>query len=107
LTFRLTVTPWAAEHATADGVPEGFAAYSQWAGVLYIVHMLTAYASSAVLGIALLASDAVPTWLGWAGVAWGIAFLTGFLATRFAGPFNPPFWAHLYTGTVGLVLLLG
>jgi hypothetical protein len=28
------------------------------------------------------------------------------VATRFAGPFNPPFWAHLYTGTVGLFVLL-
>ena len=48
-----------------------------------------------------------PTWLGWAGILWGLAFAGGFVATRFAGPFNPPFWAHLYTGTVGLVLLLG
>lgn len=29
------------------------------------------------------------------------------VATRFAGPFNPPFWAHLYTGAVGVTLLLG
>ncbi len=107
LTFRLTVTPWAAEHAAAGQVPEGFAAYNQWPGALYVVHMLIAYASSAVLGVALLASDAVPTWLGWAGVIWGLAFLAGFVATRFAGLFSPPFWAHVYTGTVGVVLLLG
>lgn len=107
LAFRLTVVPWAAERASAGQVPEGFAAYDQWAGSLYIVHMLTAYLGSAVLGMALLVSDALPTWLGWAGVGWGVAFAAGFVATRFAGPFNPPFWAHLYTGTVGLVLLLG
>jgi hypothetical protein len=107
LTFRLTVVPWAAELATAGRVPEGFAAYDRWAGALYVVHMLTAFVGSAVLGMALLASDALPGWLGWAGALWGLAFAGGFVATRFAGPFNPPFWAHLYTGTVGLVLLLG
>ncbi len=108
LAFRLTVTPWAAERAVTSGqVPDGFAAYERWAGALYVVHMLTAYVGSAVLGVALLASDAVPTWLGWAGIVWGLAFAAGFAATRFAGAFNPPFWAHLYTGGVGLVLLLG
>jgi hypothetical protein len=108
LAFRLTVVPWAAERAVTSGhVPDGFAAYERWAGALYLVHMLTAYVGSAVLGVALLDSDVLQTWLGWAGVVWGLAFATGFVATRFAGAFNPPFWAHLYTGTVGLVLLLG
>lgn len=107
LAFRLTVVPWAAERAAAGQVPEGFAAYDQWAGALYVVHMLTAYVGSAVLGTAVLASDTLPAWLGWAGILWGVAFAGGFVATQFAGPFNPPFWAHLYTGAVGLVLLLG
>ena len=107
LTFRLTVVPWAAERTVADGqAPDGFAAYDRWAGALYIVHMLTAYVGSAVFGTTVLASDAMPTWLGWTGVAWGLAFAAGLVATRFAGPFNPPFWAHLYTGTVGVVLVL-
>jgi hypothetical protein len=107
LAFRLTVVPWAAERTVSVGdVPDGFAAYDRWAGALYCVHMLTAYAASAVLGTAVLVSDALPTWLGWAGVGWGLAFAAGLVATRFAGPFNPPFWAHLYTATVGVVLLL-
>jgi hypothetical protein len=92
LAFRLTVVPWGAEQAvTAGDAPDGFAAYDQWAGALYCVHMLTAYVASAVLGIA---------------VGWGLAFASGLLATRFAGPFNPPFWAHLYTGALGVSLLL-
>jgi hypothetical protein len=107
LAFRLTVVPWAAEQTVTVGdVPDGFAAYDRWAGALYSVHMLTAYVASAVLGIAVLVSHALPTWLGWAGVAWGLAFAGGLVATRFAGPFNPPFWAHLYTASVGVVLLL-
>jgi hypothetical protein len=108
LAFRRTVVPWAAARTVTDGhVPDGFDAHDRWAGTLYVVHMLTAYVGSAVLGAALLASDALPTWLGWTGVGWGLAFAAGFVATRFAGPFNPPFWAHLYTGVVGVTLLLG
>ena len=108
LAFRLSVVPWAAEQtATLDQVPDGFAAYDLWAGVLYGVHMLTAYVGSAVVGTAILASNALPAWLGWAGVVWGLAFAAGFVATRFAGPFNPPFMAHLYTGAVGVALLVG
>ena len=108
LAFRLSVVPWAAERTVTDGeVPDGFAAYDLWAGMLYVVHMLTAYVGSAVVGIAVLASNGLPTWLGWAGLVWGLAFAAGFVATHFAGPFNPPFFAHLYTGTVGVVLLIG
>jgi hypothetical protein len=107
LAFRLTVVPWAAEQAVHVGdAPDGFTAYDRWAGALYCVHMLTAYVASAVLGIAVLVSDALPLWLGWAGVAWGFAFASGLVATRFAGPFNPPFWAHLFTGALGVSLLL-
>ena len=107
LAFRLTVVPRAAERAVTVGdVPDGFTAYDRWSGALYCVHMLTAYVASAVLGIAVLVSDDLPTWLGWTGLGWGLAFAAGLLATRFAGPFNPPFWAHLYTATVGVVLLL-
>ena len=68
--------------------------------------LLVAYIASAVLGIAVLVSDGLPAWLGWAGVGWGAVFAAGLVATRFAGPFNPPFLAHLYTGTVGLFVLL-
>ena len=108
LAFRLSVVPWAAERTITLGqVPDGFAAYDRWAGALYGVHMLTAYLGSAVLGVAALVSNELPTWLGWIGVVWGLAFAAGLVATRFSGPFNPPFWAHLYTGMVGVVLLLG
>ena len=107
LAFRLTVVPWAADRTVADGAPpDAFAAYDQWAGALYVVQMLTAYLASAVLGIAVLLSDALPAWLGYAGIAWGLVFAAGFVTTRFAGPFNPPFWAHAYTGSIGLALLL-
>lgn len=105
LAFRLTVVPWAAERTVADGaVPDGFAALDAWAGSLYVIHMVAAYMTFAVLGAALLDS-ALPSWVGWLGIAWGVAFTLGFAATRAAGPFNPPIWAHAYTGLVGVVVL--
>lgn len=107
LAFRLTVVPWAAERTVEDGVlPEGFAALDRWAGSLYVVHMASAYAAFALLGSAVLMAGQLPPWVGWLGVGWGLSFLAGFVATRFSGLFNPPFWAHAYTGVLGVVLLL-
>jgi hypothetical protein len=107
LVFRLAVVPWAAEHTVEAGQPpEGFAALDLWSGMLYRVHMGSAYAAFSVIGAAVLVDGALPPWLGWLGAAWGVLFLVGFVATRFAGLFNPPAWAHLYTAVIGVLLLL-
>lgn len=106
LAFRLTVVPWGAERAVADGgPPEVFVALDRWAASLYVVHMASGYASFALLGTGLLAGGDLPSWVGWLGIGWGAGFLVGFVATRFAGPFNPPLWAHAYTGLTGVLLL--
>jgi hypothetical protein len=108
LCFRLTVVPWAAERTVAVGTPpDGFAALEAWAGRLYVVHMLASYSVFVLLGAAVLASDVLSPWSGWVGVGLGAGCLAGFVATRFAGPFNPPFMAHTYTALLGIVLLLG
>jgi hypothetical protein len=106
LAFGLTVVPWAAERTVEDGsIPEGFAAYRSWTSGLYVTHMVASYVAFAALGAAVLASSAAPHWAGWVGLGLGVGCLIGFVATRFAGPFNPPFMAHLYTGLLGGVLL--
>ncbi len=107
LAFRLTVVPWAAAEAVDHGVPPpGFEALNSWAGTLYVVHMVASYAAFALLGGAVLASDGLPAWLGWVGVVVGVGSLAGFVGTRFAGPFNPPILAHVYTGLLGVTLLV-
>jgi hypothetical protein len=107
LTFRLTVVPWAAEQTVERGaLPEGFAALDSWAGSLYAVHMVSAYVAFAILGAAVLADAQLPRWAGWVGIAGGMLYAVGFLATRREGPFNPPAWAHLYTAMIGILLLL-
>lgn len=106
LVFRLTVVPWAAARTVDDGAPpDVFVSLDHQAGALYVVHMASAYAAFALLGGAVLVSGDLPSWFGWLGVAGGLGFLAGFVATRFAGPFNPPFWAHTYTGALGVLLL--
>jgi len=107
LAFRLTVVPWAAEEAVAGGdAPALFVALDRWAGALYVLHMASAYAAFTLLGAAVLVAGNLPPWVGWLGVGWGLSFLAGFVATRFVGPFNPPFIAHAYTGLVGVMLLI-
>lgn len=106
LAFRLTVVPWAAQRTVDTGdPPEGFPALDRWAGSLYVAHMASAYLAFVILGAAVLADGWLPVWVGWLGVGGGLVFLTGFVVTRFAGPFNPPFWAHTYTALIGVLLL--
>ncbi|HSK96434.1 MAG TPA: hypothetical protein VK891_07450 [Euzebyales bacterium] len=107
LAFRLTVVPWAAEHLVEHGgPPPGFVALDRWAGCLYLIHMASAYAAFMLIGSATLLDGELPPWIGWLGIGWGVSFLAGFVATRFSGPFNPPFWAHTYTCVVGVALLV-
>ena len=106
LVFRLTVVPWAAERTVADGrVPEPFPALDAWAGSLYVVHMASAYLAFALLGLAVLAAEILAPWVGWTGIVLGLGSLAGFVATRAAGPFNPPVLAHLYTLILGIAIL--
>jgi hypothetical protein len=105
LTFRLTVVPWGAEQFVEQGVlPVGFAAFDRWAGSLYSVHMVSAYVAFVLLGGAVLVDGALAPWVGWVGVVGGLVFSIGFLATRREGPFNPPFWSHVYTALLGVLL---
>jgi len=106
LAFRLTVIPWAAEETVERGdLPDGFAPLNNWSGSLYSVHMVSAYVAFAILGVVVLADGELPRWAGWIGIVGGPSFAAGFLATRQAGPFNPPAWTHLYTALLGVLLL--
>ncbi len=108
LTFRLTVVPWAAEVNERSGAPPKAAPpLNRWSVALYAVHMCSAYLASAVLAAGLLLDGSLPRWLGVAGMAFGVLFTVGFATPRVAFAFQPPFWAHVYTGAVGVALLLG
>jgi hypothetical protein len=105
--FRLTVEEWAAAEAAATGiVPSIYPPLAAWSGGLYGLHMTTAYVSAVPLAIMIAIEDLGPAWLGWAGAVWGTGAAAGFVITRGAGFFSPPILAHLFTGAVGLTLLL-
>lgn len=109
LAFRLTVGPWAAERTVVDGAPpDVFGALDAWAGALYLVHMFSAYAASAVLGGAVIADDSLPSWVGWLGVGWGLlSVLVLSSGGRWRYVVQPPILAHTFTAAVGVALLLG
>jgi hypothetical protein len=50
--------------------------------------------------------DAMNAWAGSLYVVHMAASYAAFAATRFAGPFNPPFLAHLYPGAVGAAMVV-
>jgi len=106
IAFRLTVGEWAAAETVATGnVPSVYPALSAWAGGLHGLHMMTAYISAIPLGF-VIAAAVGPEWLGWAGALWGAGCATGFVLTRGAGFFSPPFLAHIFTCVVGVTLLV-
>ena len=107
ITFRLTVVPWAAER---DGDRR------LAAGRLRARGRLGGHALRRPHGVGLRRLRGprrgrpgvrpAAAWIGWLGVGLGLACLAGFVATRFAGPFNPPILAHTYTAVVGVALLV-
>lgn len=107
LIFRLTVEEQAAADTVKTGtVPSFYPALAAWASGLHGLHMITAYVSSVPLAIGVITDDLGPTWLAWTGGLWGVVFATGFVVTRGAGFLSPPFLAHLFTGALGITLLL-
>lgn len=108
LAFRLTVVPWAAERAVADGAPPpAFVALNAWAGSLYLIHMFASYGAFFVLGGAATTSATLPAWVASLGLAFGVVGLLGLaFGGRYRTAFYPPFWAHTYTALLGGVLIM-
>ena len=105
--FRATVGEWAAAETLAKGeVPYLYPALSAWSGGLHALHMVAAYLSAIPLGWAVVEADLGPAWVGWVGMLWGAAYAIGFVLTKGGAVFAPPFQAHLFTGALGLTLLL-
>jgi len=67
---------------------------------------VTACLSAIPLGWQVVVGDMGPAWFGWMGMVWGAIFAIGFVLTRGGAFFAPPFWAHLFTGALGLNLRL-
>jgi hypothetical protein len=106
LTFRLTVQERVAESVAGGApVPEWYLGVESWAGLGHRVHMVVSYAAAVPLAWGMFKAGLIPSWLAWAGAAWGAAWLVGFAIPRIRFAFEPPFWAHLFTFAVGIALL--
>ena len=107
LTFRLSVTLWAADQTTSTGdVPALYPTLSEWAGLFYTVNMILSYLASAAAGAALVKAGALDAWVGWSGIGIGLVSAIGFVATRGGMPFAPPITVHLWPLIAGIMLLV-
>jgi hypothetical protein len=104
MALRLTVQDFAATEALKGRVPEIYPSIHRLAGVLHAVHMVLSYLSAAALGAGILRSGVLSPAMGWTGLIGGGAFAIGFVALG-GGPFAMPFLAHVYTFTIGVLLL--
>lgn len=97
LTYRLTVLVHAADewHRTAV-TPLWFEPWRAWAGALFAIYTVLAYASLAAFGCALLKTTWTPRWVGWSCIA------SGLVAAPLGGL---PLFIHVPLWLAGICLL--
>lgn len=72
---------------------------------LIAVYVIAAFLAQAIIGVALLQSGLVAAWIGWATMAWNMAWLTGFAIFRPSDIYYP-FAHHTAPLLIGIGLLL-
>lgn len=103
ITFRLVVTPAAADAFARSGTSEaGYAVASRWSGGLFAAFTVTAGSSLVVLGVAVVAGSAMTALVGWFSIGIGAVIVGGYLIARDM----PPLIAYLPTGALGIAILL-
>jgi hypothetical protein len=103
LAARLSVDLWAGKELLATGeVPGAYTAISAWNWAIFITFMVLAFAGVLAFGGAILATNLLPHWLGWATVIYSAGGLVILAIARDALPVM-----HLLMPLViGIVLLL-
>ena len=103
LAERLTVHPWAGKELAAKGViPEIYTALSTWTWAMFVIFTILAFGGIMAFGGAILATNLLPHWLGWAAIIYSAAGLVILAITRDA----LPIMHHLMPLVFGIVLLL-
>jgi hypothetical protein len=72
-----------------------------WAPV--VVYVVLALLAQAAIGGSLLQAGLLPSWIGWATVAWNLAWLLGYLIKR--GDIYIPFVHHVMPLVIGIALV--
>jgi hypothetical protein len=105
LAFRNSVQVWAAESVLRSGeFPSSYETWHRFAGLLFGMYSILAYAAVAALGASLLDSTLLPRWIVWGNLGGGLALTA--LTLGNLPPANAPLMVHLAPGLAGLVLLL-
>jgi len=103
LTERLTVHPWAGNELKATGaIPDVYTALSAWTWAMFVIFTILAFGGMMAYGGAILATNLLPQWLGWAAIIYSAAGLVILAFTRDA----LPIMHHLTPFVIGIVLLL-
>jgi hypothetical protein len=104
IAFRATATVSAAEASQLTGaVPAWFEPMHRWAGLMFAIYMVLAYAAVALYGRALLSTTIAPPWFARAHIVFGTLGAAGFVAGL--GPLQPPLVIHLLPALLGISLL--
>ena len=103
LAARLTVDPWAGQELAKKGaIPDAYMPLSRWNGSLFVIFSILAFSGVAAFGGAIIATDLLPQWLGWATVIYSLGGLALHAITRD----SLPAMHHLMPLVIGIVLLL-
>lgn len=72
--YRNTVSVWAADQlAATNRLPDAAAALDRWSGMSYQIYTAVGHGSQAAVGLGLLQTALVPSWIAWIAVVVGIA----------------------------------
>ena len=100
LAFRLSVTVRAAQEWSLSAGPPlwplWYEPWRDWAGLLFVIYSVLAYAGLAAYGVSLLKTGRVPRWVGWTCV------LAGLIAAPLGGL---PLFIHVPLWLVGILTL--
>lgn len=103
LAARLAVDPWAGKELAATGaIPDVYTALSTWNGALFAIFSYLAFGGVLAFGGAILATNLLPHWLGWATIIYSL----GGLAIHTITHDSLPVMHHMMPLIIGIMLLL-
>lgn len=110
--YRNTVSAWAADElAATKRLPDVSTALDLWSGMSYKIYTAAGHGSQAAVGLGLLQTALVPSWIAWIAVVVGVAGLLSQLpgSSRLPGlqVLFIPIVMHVPPALIGIAMLVG